>query len=161
MILTFIILAAAAEGADPTQAVNQAINLKQLRTSTGPDLRRMLVTLHGRWGHASAGNTHRILGEYPGLSGEVKSLCESVVRDCVHCRETERPARPPAVAHREPLAFGHTVSADLAFRENLVFLALVDHAALYTVAAVVNSRTPEDVWPALFHGRITPVRRSN
>ena len=60
------------------------------------------------------------------------------------------------VSHSESLAFGHTVSADLAFRDNLVFLVLVDHATLYTVAAVVNSKSPGDVWPALFHGRITP-----
>ena len=92
------------------------------------------------------------MGQYSGLSGEVTSLCESVVRDCTHCREVERPTRSPVVSHMEPLAFGHTVSADLAFRENTVFLVLVDHATLYTVSSVVNSKSPEDVWPALFQG---------
>ena len=33
---------------------------------------------------------------------------------------------------------------------------LVDHATLYTVASVVNSKSPGDVWPALFHGWIAP-----
>ena len=37
-----------------------------------------------------------------------------------------------------------------------MFLVLVDHATLYTVSSVVNSKSPEDVWPALFQGWITP-----
>ena len=37
-----------------------------------------------------------------------------------------------------------------------MFLVLVDHATLYTAAAVANSKSPEDVWPAFLHGWIAP-----
>merc|ERR1711888_491637 len=116
----------------------------------------MLQTLHCRWGHVGVNRMHRILDESGGITGEIKSICDSAVRGCPICEAHKLPKPVAHSAHREPVALGHTVSGDIAFRDDFAFLVLVDHATLYTVAGVITSKRPDVVWERFKEMRLTP-----
>ena len=80
-----VAVAAVGEGGHVPQTDSPAVSLQQLRTSRGSDLRRMLVNLHVSWGHASARYMRCTPGKYPGLPGEITSLCVNLLFGTVLC----------------------------------------------------------------------------